>query len=346
MKRLHIPHPRKRSLTTASTYLAIIMLLSIGFSIIFYRTSMKAFEPANTIPTHQASSPSASSPQLQTTNNGTALTGAPFQQQVATIRSTLFRQLVIFNTGMLVAGAFISYALARRTLRPMEAALETQKRFAADASHELRTPLATMLTEIDVTLRNPHATPARLKAALASSREELINLQTLSEHLLQLAQPTDNTNAAKKTVALDKAVLAAINRFHKVAQAKHIAITDLTPNLTGRIDMIALTQVLAILIDNAIKYSVPRTTITIGGHADGTYVYLWVRDQGIGIRPQDLPHIFDRFYRADISRSHHQANGYGLGLSLAQTIMRQQRGTISVKSEPGSGSTFTLKIHA
>lgn len=344
MKYHFVRPPSKRSLAVAGTYLAVIMTLSAGFSIAFYWTSTNALKPAQMTPTHERNTGPVSTQQWRT-NSVDTLTVAPFQNQVAEIRSRLLRRLITFNVGIAVVGACVSYALARRTLRPMEDALATQERFAADASHELRTPVATMLAEIDITTRDSNATPKRLRAALASCREELVNLQNLSERLLQLAQP-GKPDATIKPISLDQAIQTAINRFRKLARDRQITIAGTTPGLSGRVDMADLVLVLAILLDNAIKYSPTGSTITIDGHADKRYAYLHVRDQGIGIGQEDLLHIFDRFYRADTSRSNHRVNGYGLGLSLAQTIMWQQQGGISAKSKLGVGSEFIVKIPA
>ncbi len=304
---------------------------------------MRAFAPVHNTPTLRAHAASALSQPIRISNNGSTLTGHAFQQQVAVIRSNLLRELAIFNIVILVIGSFISYALARRTLRPMEMALETQERFAADASHELRTPLATMLAEIDITLRNPAPTVNRFKKALISSREELLNLQDLSEHLLELTRLEDNPGP-RQLVDLRGAAQTAVSRLHKVAVAKRITIVNTTPELRSKVDLRDITEVCVILLDNALKYSAADTTIAIDGYADSKFTYLRVRDQGVGIDPQDLPRIFNRFFRADVSRSNNQIKGYGLGLSLAQVIMHQSHGDILVKSEPEVGSEFTIKI--
>ena len=109
-------------------------------------------------------------------------------------------------------------------------------------------------------------------------------------------------------------------------------------------DDASLTELMVILLDNAIKYSPAKTTVTVSSHLRSGHVYLSVADQGPGIAKADLPHIFDRFYRGDPSRSKGRSDGYGLGLSIARKIAEANHGAIEVTSAVGQGSTFTIKL--
>src|SRR5207245_715219 len=109
-------------------------------------------------------------------------------------------------------------------------------------------------------------------------------------------------------------------------------------------DKAALTQALVTLLDNAIKYSPAKSTIHVYAAAHGKYALINVRDEGSGIAPENLPHIFDRFYRADASRNKQQHDGFGIGLALAKKITEQHHGEIIAASTPGKGSTFALKL--
>jgi len=249
------------------------------------------------------------------------------------------------NIGALLCGSAFSYYMARRTLRPMEEAMEMQARFASDASHELRTPLTIMQTEIEVVLGKTNLSLQRAKDALRSNHQEVTRLRDLSEGLLRLTH-TPQSPPALQAVAVDEIVGEAINRQLKPAQAKRIAIADEVPRLSLRGDKQSLAQALAILLDNAIKYSPTGRTIYITGRVQGRYVLLEVRDEGQGIRATDLPHIFERFYRADTSRSSRRVSGYGLGLAIAQNIIQQHGGVITATSTLGKGSTFTIKLPA
>lgn len=345
------------SVRLALSYLAIIMILSISFSVIFYRTStanlnlqlQPTISSPETTDGHQAGLTivgGAGGPQpIVASTNGIYDLNAQLQKNIAAIRIGLLWRLLGLNLGALLIGSVLSYYLARRTLQPMEAAMDAQARFASDASHELRTPLTVMQAEIEVVLKKSDLSMDRAKAALRSNYQEVTRLKQLSEGLLRLAHAPQHDNTFL-SVNLDEIVNDAMNQLLKSAQAKHITIDDAVPRLSIQGDRQSLVQVLVILLDNAIKYSPQGCAVHIEGRAQGKYILLSVRDEGPGIRATDLPHIFERFYRADPSRSTHKVNGYGLGLSIAQKIVQQHRGDISVISTLGQGATFTLKLPA
>ena len=355
MKGLNIDRLDPTSIRLALSYLAIIMVLSIDFSIIFYNTSSGALH-VGTLGGAEGVQKPITSVDIGV-NNGqptlplTVPTASDsryvqlLQRRLATIQTDLLHRLIVLNTAALIGGSVFSYYLARRTLRPIEAAMEAQSRFTADASHELRTPLAVMQAENEVALRKPDLSLGRAKAIIRSNLEEVIKLRQLSEGLLDLTHhtPTDNVLS---TVVFGEVVSEAINRMMKPAQAKHITIIDKVPKLSIQGDGPSLTQALVILLDNAIKYSAAKRKIHIDGGLKGKYAYLSIRDEGPGIRATDLPHIFERFYRADASRSRQNVDGYGLGLSIAQKIIRYHGGEITVSSSLGQGSTFTMKLPA
>src|SRR5262249_44555565 len=147
-------------------------------------------------------------------------------------------------------------------------------------------------------------------------------------------------------VSIDDVGIDAINLIIKQAQAKHITIEDRLPHLQVIGDEKSLVQVLVILLDNAIKYSSSHTTIYLESSQTDKNILLHIRDEGIGIDREQLEHVFDRFYRADQSRSKHIVEGHGLGLSIAQKLARQQNGELSADSTPDKGSTFTIKLKA
>lgn len=220
-----------------------------------------------------------------------------------------------------------------------------QSRFAADASHELRTPLAVMQAEIDVVLRKSDLSLPRAKKALKSNYEEVSKLKQLAEGLLTLTSDSHGDHGFSE-VSLDDITNGAMNRVLKQAQDKSLSITDTMPKLKVKADNQSLVRVVTILLDNAIKYSPTKSHIYIEGKTEGKFVLLSVRDEGPGIRATDIKHIFERFYRADTSRTKQKIEGYGLGLSIAQKITRQNHGEIEVSSTLGKGSTFTVKLPA
>lgn len=252
--------------------------------------------------------------------------------------------LILFNIITLILGGGMSYFLARRTLEPIEEAMEAQSRFTADASHELRTPLTAMQTEIEVALRNPGLDIKAAKDQLKSNLEEVAKLRMLSEGLLRLARQ-NGQDMAVESVLIYAVAETAIARFERQAKTKNIKV-ELNGNKSVAVmaDPEGLTEVVAILLDNAIKYSNKGKTVTVTSRKRGHHAELEIADQGMGIKPEDLHHIFERFYRSDASRSKEQADGYGLGLSIADKITKLHKGSIDVKSKLEKGSTFTIHL--
>lgn len=255
--------------------------------------------------------------------------------------SRLIGRLIIFNVLVLTGGALGSYMLARNTLRPVEKALEAQARFSSDAAHELRTPLTIMQSEIEVGLRNKKATKSTHADLLKSNLDEVEHLRTLTDRLLLLAKQDD---LVLEPTSLETAAIEAVNRSVPLAQGKKISID----NHVGSIQVIgnpdSLADLLTILLDNAVKYSPEKSTITLKATKKNRAAILTVADTGNGIGAKDLPHIFDRFYRADTSRSSQNTGGHGLGLSIAKTIVEAHNGLIAVSSKKGKGTTFTITL--
>ncbi|MFA5009782.1 MAG: ATP-binding protein [Patescibacteria group bacterium] len=315
-------------------YLAIIMALSIGFSVFLYQTYGAEF--ARGIRRQDAFF------------NEIIPRGLPgfekFRQaQITEGESRLKSNLALFNLIIFIAGGATSYLFARRTLKPISEAFEAQSRFTADASHELRTPLTAMQTEIEVALRDDNLTKVDTEALLRSNLEEVARLKTLSDGLLKLARDGGSQDSWKK-LQLKHLIAIALKSIVPLADQKSIEIVDQTTNVQLQGDQTSLVELLVILLDNAVKYSGPNTKIDLTTQRSSANVSLAITDQGQGIKTSDLPHIFDRFYRADTSRSKAKTNGYGLGLSIAKKIVDAHGGKIEVKSEIGKGSTFVVKL--
>ncbi|MGH7196458.1 MAG: sensor histidine kinase [Candidatus Saccharimonadales bacterium] len=316
-------------------YVVIIMAISILFSAWIYREATVQLREGlerQTIALEEPFAPNA---------NKLHVVRSLADEQLQASRGTLLANLIYLNLFVLGAGAIASFMLAKRTMRPIEEALEAQNRFTADASHELRTPLAAMKTEIEVALRDKNLTKEKAEELLKSNLEEVDRLSALSEALLTLARETDD---AAEPVALDEITTATCKRLRSLAEAKNItAKCDIKP-VRVKASAFKLEKVIGILIDNAIKYSPKNTTITLATFAKGTHGYVTVRDQGYGVKQSDQAHIFDRFYRADTSRSKERIEGHGLGLAIAKKFIEEMDGNISVVSRPGKGSTFTVKL--
>src|SRR5581483_11019078 len=224
----------------------------------------------------------------------------------------------------------------------LEAVFTAQRRFIADASHELRTPLTTIRGNIELLRRNPTLPAEDVQDALADIASETQRMSRLVTELLQLARADAGQSFARETVRLDE-LLRAVHRqtqLHKPETQVELAVAGPAAVL-GSAD--ALQELFLILVDNGLKYTPAGGQVRISLARDDDWYRVQVRDTGVGIDPEDLPHIFERFYRATKVR---QEGGTGLGLAIAQWIAEQHGGRITVKSAPGQGSTFSVWLPA
>jgi two-component system, OmpR family, sensor histidine kinase CiaH len=326
-------------------YLGIIMALSVVFSFALYRESnAQLTDSANRQRTaiERYMPPPGFDPQDDQIAQSLE---SQLSKQLNDARGKLLFRLATLDLVTLVLGAAASYVLARRTLRPIEDSLEAQGRFTADASHELRTPLTAMRTEIEVALREHEFSSADARELLASNLEEIAKLETLSAGLLRLARFENGLDASAVTAVPVRELFEAAADRHAadLAERKIDLKTEAGPETVSG-DRDSLVELVVILLDNAIKYSPPEATVTLRARATNQSVQLAVIDTGAGIKASDIPHIFERFYRADRSRAREHIGGYGLGLSIAKRIVDVHRGSISVTSKPGHGTTFTVKL--
>ena len=336
------PKLKRRDRSTirlALSYLGVMMAISLVFSGIFYVASASTLH----VSTSTQVSPLAK-------NSGSA-SGRPLPQlespaqvlsrQTAALKSRLLTRLLLLNALVLVVGSDASYYLARRTLRPIESAMEAQERFFADASHELKTPVTAIRISGEVALRDAKLSLATAKAAIASNVEQAAAMERLVKSLLSIARGDSRQPLPLQSVALAEAAREAARQCAGAAQAKSISIACDAPAITVLGSPQELTQAIVILLDNAIKYSGDGSRIQVQGSSGKRTGRLSVRDEGPGIRAAALSHIFERFYQVDSS---HAKQGFGLGLPIAKQIVEQQHGTLSVKSSPGQGSTFTITL--
>ena len=314
-------------------YLLIIMTISLSFSWLLYRISSaelaRQYRPLTT---------------FEEFFNRNAETIERLRAQQLNIGlKRVKRQLLFINLTTLFVGGVASYFLARRTLKPIEVALEAQSRFTADASHELRTPLAAMRAEIEVALRSTSLTTIEARTLLQSTLEEVGKLHALSEGLLRLAQ-TGERALPREPLSLSDVIAEAVTRVASRASDREIVVRGAARPFTLRGDRTSLIELVVILLDNALKYSPPKRPIEISLKRRGSHVAFSITDHGVGIPLADQPFIFDRFYRADSSRTKDVPGGYGLGLAIARQITEIHRGSIEVSSAPGRGSTFTVTL--
>ncbi len=176
---------------------------------------------------------------------------------------------------------------------------------------------------------------------IRSNLEEVGKLKSLAEGLLRLANGNGDLTDAQ-LINLDDPLSIAVERQARAAAKKSISISKKFTKQQVRGDIDGLTDLFSILIDNAIKYSPRGSKINISSKQKDKDIYVKFSDQGMGIAAAELPHIFERFYRTDASRTKSGAGGYGLGLAIAKQIAKAHKGYITVESSPDKGSTFTV----
>ncbi|HBS58325.1 MAG TPA: two-component sensor histidine kinase [Firmicutes bacterium] len=231
-----------------------------------------------------------------------------------------------------------------RMLHRIQTGVEQQQRFVADASHELRTPLAVIQTNLEIVRGNTDESVAAQHNWLNNIQEEVGYMTKLVDSLLFLARvdarqiPCENAR-----FPLETAVRHTVMPFEPLAETKNIALTMQTEPLTYYGDEAKIKQLLGILLDNALRYTPAGGNVTVHLYKSPQAVHIDVADTGPGIAAEYLEKIFDRFFQVDPSRSK-ELGGTGLGLAIAKCLAACQRARIKVKSRPGEGSVFSVRL--
>jgi signal transduction histidine kinase len=250
--------------------------------------------------------------------------------------------LVVGGLVVLLVAASLGWIYAGRALVPIRESLRRQREFAADASHELRTPLTVIRGNVEL-LRSDRADPSVRQEALADIEGEVGRMTSLVEQLLLLAR-TDSDALELEMGPADLADEAAdaLEAFTPVAQGKGVQLALDAEPAPVKGDSSRLRQLAGILVDNAVRHSPTGGQVTIHVKEAGGQATLVVDDDGPGIRPDDLPHVFDRFWRAADAPE----GGTGLGLAIAAWIVERHGGTIRAENRPAGGARFTAVLPA
>lgn len=262
---------------------------------------------------------------------------------------------ILLNLGLLLVGigilsigiAFlISLYIANRSIKPIEESYNRQKRFVADASHELRTPLAAINANADLLLSHPESTVAQEKKWIIYIKDETERMTGLTNDLLYLAKADeDREEKVFSPVSISDITESTVLETEAEAFEKGLKLKyNVEPELKIFASQHRLKQLILILIDNALKYTPQNGYINISLKSDGSKAVLSVENSGDGIAPDELPHIFDRFYRTDKSRAR-ESGGSGLGLSIAKGICKSINADICAESEVGVKTVFTVTFH-
>ena len=232
--------------------------------------------------------------------------------------------------------------LTRKAMQPIEASFARLKQFTADASHELRSPLMAIKTNADVALKYPQGMrdlDVEKFQAISSASNQMTKL---TENLLLLARADKGIELELEPVNLNALLTDLMQLYKPQAEAKQLAWQlELEPELSLLGDRLLLTQLFTNLLHNALQYTSAGDSVTVNCQRIDSQIQIEIADTGIGIAPEHLDKIFERFWREDQSRSY-QSGRSGLGLAIVKEILQLHHGTVSVDSELGKGSCFTL----
>jgi signal transduction histidine kinase len=227
----------------------------------------------------------------------------------------------------------------------IETSFKSIRQFTADASHELRAPMTLIQAAADFSLRRDRS-KEELQDAMGRILRESKRTTALVDDLLLIARSDSDPQAfERKTIELTSMLNDVSMQASTLAQAKHIKIVPQIPNQSVFIagDELSVRRLFMALVDNAVKYTSEHGTVWIHLDIEDKQAVIRIRDTGLGISNEDLPRVFDRFWRADKVRSRDEG-GTGLGLAIAKGITERHGGAISVASEPGNGSTFSVRL--
>lgn len=260
-----------------------------------------------------------------------------YKQLMNKVLILLIVLLIVSSIGI----AALSYFLARKSMAPIQKSYEQQRQFVANASHELRTPLSVLSSSIE--LFEAQMKKDDVNYPLENMEDIKIEANYMNDMLSSLLYLTrsDQKQIQLNLKELDLSSIL-IQKTRRIAKtAPHLSFKmEVAEDLNAKVDKLLFEELLYILLKNAVTYT-NEGTITVRGKKTNSHIEIEIEDTGIGMKVEDLPHIFERFYRADKIR---HSGGTGLGLSIAKTIVEDHHGKITVKTKENIGTTFKVEL--
>ena len=258
---------------------------------------------------------------------------------------SLKNRLFSMSSIIIITSTVASYILSKKTLKPIIIAWERQTEFVQNAAHELRTPLTIIQAKQQLLLKEPESKIIDKSEDISLTINETRRLTKLVKELMVLAMADSNQlDIKRENKNIDELIKDVVIPYVEYAKMQNKELkVELNCNKEINIDINKITQLMVILLDNAIKYTKEGETIEVKTHCKDGKCTIEVLDTGIGINDEQKKHIFERFYRADKARTR-ETGGTGLGLAIAQTIVKAHGGTIKVYNNEPKGTKFVVKI--
>lgn len=286
-------------------------------------------------------------PILKSMVDGALEDGAPQQAEIELpgVIGESSGQVIVSAVPLNDAGGRAGAVMVFRNVSRLRRLEEVRREFVANVSHELRTPLSIFQGYLENLLETPDLPAEDVQAGLLVMRKHALRLNALVEDLLALARLESKRDELRpEAINLDEVLKETVTDWAGKAAAKHLRmLVDVPPDLTAQLDLLKFQQVLDNLLDNAVKYSADGGEVRLRASSSNGHFELRVEDSGTGIPRQDLPHIFERFYRADKARSR-EMGGTGLGLAIVKHIVQAHGGTVRAESEYQNGTSIILTL--
>ena len=262
---------------------------------------------------------------------------------IAEAKGILLDRFLTIDSIIIIFTVMIGFFLTYKTLKPIKANMQKQKRFIADASHELRTPVAVIISGLEVALNNKKLDLNLAKKILENTLDEMREFSKLNNNLLDISKYDMPIHLKCEAIDIRELIKSIINKIGNLASSKEVIFEAKIIEMPVMIDgnKMELERVFYNILDNAIKYTPKEGRVYISDEIIFNEYVVTVNDSGVGIPKNIINRIFDPFFRGDVSRN---SNGAGLGLTLSKKIIENHKGTISIKSDINKGTKVTISL--